>query len=417
MKISVLQENLLKALVQAKPFVGASGSLPICGTVRLTTNRGMLMLDTTDLDKAFNTRIGAMVEEDGGVCVNHKTLTDFVRTLPNDRLDLEVAQAVEPDGQAMVRISGDATLIVRATATEATFSGHGVGDFPAIVDKELDNPVTVVFDPGELAENALRVLPVAAKDDSRPVLTGVNLRFQEEGYGYELAAADGFRLAIQYGSPVEAPEEPFSFIIPTHTLAPMTKLMRATETPVRMHVDREQGLSRIEIGDCLVMCQLLNGTYPDYPRLVPDNIVWQLRMDAGDLKRMVDSAAVYAEQSGNIIRLVATPLDAVEVGASASADEDPATVGNCNVHVSARDDADYANRESLVAFVSGLEDVEGGDSHVGRIAFNVRYLRDLLKSGAGQVILGAQNPSSPGLWTFPDVPGYKQVVMPMYCQW
>ena len=230
MKISVLQENLHKALVQAKPFVGASGSLPVCGMVRLTTSQGMLMVDTTDLDKAFNTRVGAMVEEEGGICVSHKTLTDFVKTMPKDRLDLEVvAPTTEEDATSMG--SGNATLMVRSTGAEATFTGWPVGDFPAFVDREIKNPLTVLFDPDELATNLRRVLPATAKDNSRPILTGISMRFHEDCYGYALAGADGFRLAIQYGSPVEMPSEPLCVIIPSATLMPLLKLLKTTEAP------------------------------------------------------------------------------------------------------------------------------------------------------------------------------------------
>ena len=59
MKVSLLQENFASALVSAKPFVGSSGTIPICGMVRLTTDQGMLRIDTTDLERGFSTWVGA----------------------------------------------------------------------------------------------------------------------------------------------------------------------------------------------------------------------------------------------------------------------------------------------------------------------------------------------------------------------
>ena len=290
--------TLACALVAAKPFAGGSGMIPICGTVRLTTDMGMLRVDTTDLERGFSTWVGAMVDQEGGICVSHKKLTDFVRTLPSDRLDLEVT-TVDAEGEPTID-SGSMVLNIRSGDTEATVSGLPIADFPAMVDTKLEDPKVALFDPDRLAINIRRVQMVAAKDDSRPILTGIMLKFDEDGY--EMAAADGFRLAIQRGSPIEAPTEDLQVVISARTFTALEKLLKNTEDPVRMNIDQANNRAQFEVGKHLVIAQLMAGAYPNYSQLVPDNLPWQVQVDTKDLKGAVESAAVYAVEGSNIIR-------------------------------------------------------------------------------------------------------------------
>ena len=226
-----------------------------------------------------------------------------------------------------------------------------------------------------------------------------------------MAAADGFRLALQSGSAIETPEEPQKMVISARTLAALEKLLKDTEDPVRLNIDQSNSRACFEVGRHLVMAQLMGGTYPNYAQLVPDNLPWQVQVNSQDLKGAVESAAVYAVDGSNIIRFWVENTPAPE-----NLPDDAEVNGNGLVRVSARtEEVGYAKREARCAEVSGLDGEE--TENMGRIAFNFRYMRDLLKVDTGPVVLAASNPSSPGLWTFPNASGYKQVVMPMYCQW
>ncbi len=408
MKVSLLQDNLTKALGTAKPFASTSGTLPICTMVRLTTDRGMLRIDTTDLEKGFSTWVGAMVEEEGGICVSHKKLHDLVRTLESDRLDLEVGP-VNTEGETGI-VSGDLVLTIRSGVgdTEAVFNGVAVEDFPMMTDAEFDNSVPALFDPDDLAMSVRRVQLAAATDDSRPVLTGILIKFDEDGY--ELAAADGFRLACQSGKLIDPLEEPLQVIIPARTFTAVEKLVKATEDPVRLNIDANSGRVQFEIGGYLVVTQTLAGTFPNYEHLIPDDLVWKAQTDAKALKGAVESAAVYAVDGSNIIRFW---TEQSAIPEEERTENGPATAGV--IRVSARtEDVGYAKREARCAEVVG---VEGEDETIGRIAFNSKYVSDVLKVVEGPLVLAATNSSSPGLWTLPDDERFKYVVMPMYVQW
>lgn len=408
MRVSVLQDNLNMALVSAKPFAGSSGAIPICTMVRLITDRGMLRVDTTDLEKGFSTWIGSMVDEEGGICVSHQKLNDFVRTLKSDRLDLEVGpvNAEEEPGIG----GGDLVLTIRSAdgETEAVLNGVAVEDFPLLTDVEFNNPAAVLFDPDQLGVNLRRVQWAAATDDSRPVLTGISLKLGPDGY--ELAAADGFRLACQTGNMIEPPERELPVVIPARTFTAVEKLLRTTEDPVRLNIDEDNGRAQFEIGSYLVVTQMIASKFPNYEQLIPEDVVWKAQTDAKALKGAVESAAVYAVDGGNSIRFWTeqTPIPEED-----RTEDGPVTAGV--IRVSARaEEVGYAKREARCTEVVG---VDGDDKNIGRIAFNSKYVSDVLKVVEGPLALSANNPTSPGLWTLPDDESYKYVVMPMYVQW
>ncbi len=421
MRVSLLQENFTRALAAAKPFTASGDGIPVCKMVRLTTDRGMLRVDTTDLEKGFSTWVGAMVEDEGGICVSHKMLNDFVRTLASDRLDLEVGPV---DEEAEPGIGGsNLVLTIRSGVndTEATFNGVAVADFPPTIETEFNQPVAVLFDPDELAGNIRRVQLAAAKDESRPVLTGICLKLDDNGY--ELAAADGFRLACQRGNLIEAAcqtgeiapeaepmEDPLQVVIPARTFTAMEKLLKSTEDPVRLNIDRDNSKAQFEVGSYLVLTQMIASEFPNYEPLIPDSPTWQVQTDAKVLKGAVESAAVYAVDGSNIIRFW---TEQTAIPEEERTEDGPAMAGI--IRVSARtEDVGYAKREAQCAEVMGLD---GEDENLGRIAFNSKYVSELLKVVEGPLVLSANNPSSPGLWTLPDDETFKYVVMPMYVQW
>ena len=91
MKLSCLQENLSRGLATVSRAVAARATLPITQNVLITTENSMLKLSATNLEIAITTWIGAMIEEEGAITVPARLLTEFVNSLPSDRIDLEVA--------------------------------------------------------------------------------------------------------------------------------------------------------------------------------------------------------------------------------------------------------------------------------------------------------------------------------------
>ena len=89
MKISCLQQNLSRGLAIVGRAVATRSNLPVLQNVKISTQNDMLVLTGTNLDIAITTKIGAQIEEEGEITIPARLLTDFVNTLPDDRIDME----------------------------------------------------------------------------------------------------------------------------------------------------------------------------------------------------------------------------------------------------------------------------------------------------------------------------------------
>ena len=179
MKVTVAQENLNRGLGVVGRAVPARSTLPQAQHVLLATDEGRLKLVATDLSIAISCWIGATAEADGAVTVPARLLTDFVASLPNEKIDLTVGERGKQ-------------LQITCARNEATMAGMDAGDFPPV--PSVSDGLSLKLDTKSLRKAINRVAFAAATDDTRPVLTGIHTL--AEGNKLTLAAADGFRLAV-----------------------------------------------------------------------------------------------------------------------------------------------------------------------------------------------------------------------------
>ena len=179
MKLSCLQENLNRGLNVVGRAVATRTTLPITNNVLLSTDQGRLKLVATNLEMAISCWIGAKVEEDGTITVPARLLTEFVSSLPSDKIDMSLSPRTK-------------TMELKCARFEARISGVDAKDFPPI--PSIDEGITTTVEAESLRQAISRVVFAAATEESRPVLTGVDAQF--EGDSLTLAAADGFRLAV-----------------------------------------------------------------------------------------------------------------------------------------------------------------------------------------------------------------------------
>ncbi|HEU0021663.1 MAG TPA: DNA polymerase III subunit beta, partial [Dehalococcoidia bacterium] len=161
MKLSCLQENLSRGLAIVGRAVAARATLPITQNVLLSTDQSMLKLSATNLEIAITTWIGAMIEEEGSVTVPARLLSEFVNTLSSDRIDLTV-----PLDSSVLQIT--------CGRANAHVHGTDASEFPPI--PTVDEGVAAKIDPQILKSAIGRVAFAAATEESRPVLTGVEVK-------------------------------------------------------------------------------------------------------------------------------------------------------------------------------------------------------------------------------------------------
>ena len=383
MKISCLQENLSRGLGVVGRAVATRATLPVTQNVLLSADQGMLRLSATNLEIAMTTWIGAMVEEEGAVTVPARVLTEFVNSLGGDRIDINMDE-------------GSRLLQIKSGRSQANINGTDASEFPPI--PTVEDAVVARAEPGALRGAIARVAFAAATEESRPVLTGVEVKLQEGKF--TMAAADGFRLAVQHGPLTQSTPEEMGVIIPARTMNELNRLLGDSNEPVEIMLTPQKGqvMFRLQGGDTVeLVSQLLQGTFPNYDQLIPQGYTTRAILDSQATLRATRTAAIFARDGSNIIRMHVMPTEGDETSGG-------------RLLISARSEELGDDQDEV-----DVAELEGEE---GKIAFNSRYLLDVLSVlDRGQVAIETTTSSSPGVFKPTDSDDYVHVVMPMFVQW
>lgn len=367
MKLQILQENLLKALIRTGRIVSPRPQLPVAQNALLKAARGGLEITTTNLETTETVWAGAKVDEEGGLCVSSRLLTEYVASLPAETIRLVVVEGA---------------LRAACAGFSAAIPGMPAAEFPPVLTAG-EKPGAKIEKDGFVAALS-QALFAAATDEGRPVLTGVRVTREEEET--VLAATDGYRLSVKRVRPSLG--EGSGAIIPARTLAEVVRVAQEEkETRELWFGPGKDNQATFVIGDTRIVTRLIDGEYPDFRRIIPKLWTTRALFDKEAFVRAVKSAAIFARESANIVRIT---LEAQRAVVSANAPG----VGENRVEVEAKIDG------------------EGGE-----IAFNGRFLLEFLANFHEEEFLfemtGALNP---GVFRPVKDESYLHIIMPVRVQ-
>ena len=331
LKISVAREELTRQLGVVARAASTRTTVQVLAGLLLRAGEGRLELAATDMEISLRSSLEASVESEGAVVVPSKLLADLVRLLPADDVSVE-----HRSGEGIVEIvSGAATYRLHTYNAE---------DFPRLPDASSVELMTVNAD--AVLETAGRVSRAASRDESRPVLTGILVRF--EGEKLIMAATDSYRLAVKETTMGSSGPE-LDAIVPARALGELTRI-----------VERGGGL---EIGvlenqvifttdGVLLTTRRIEGQFPNYRQLLPETFEYEVTVNRDELLDVVRRVAVLAQRNAPL-RL---------------------RFAEGEVTVSAQTQDVGEGKESLPAGFSG-EPLE--------IGFNPEFLRDGVESADG----------------------------------
>lgn len=375
MKLSCLQENLNKGLGIIGRAVASRTTLPITQNVLITTDQSQLKLAATNLEIAISCWIGAKIENEGSITIPARVLTEFVGSLPSDIISLDLKHH---------------TLELKCGRYEARINGLDAADFPPIPQVGDDFSTKVKAEDLKLAIS--QVAFAAATEESRPVLTGVQTEF--EGSKLTMAAADGFRLAVHRANLIEPVKEKVAMIIPAKAYHELNRLMGNEDQEIEIMLNAQKSQVLFKLKGIEMVSQLIQGNFPNYSQLIPQTYGTKARIDVAEFLRAIKMAAIFARDGSGIARVIVTPGATVEAG---------------KITISARADEIGDNIGEIDALVDG---------EAAKIAFNARYLADVLSVvKQAQVSLEVSTPSNPGVIRPVGADNYDHVVMPMFVQW
>jgi DNA polymerase-3 subunit beta len=318
----------------------------ILGGILLRAESGSLELAATDMEISLRMGAEAAIGEDGSVVVPGRLLVDIVRLLPDQEVVLE--HKLE-----------EHTLQVTCGSSEYRLRTFGVEDFPRL--PEIDASTLHAVDAEPLLETIARVSRAASRDESRPVLTGILVRF--EPGKLVMAATDSYRLSVKE-TPLESSVPELEAIVPARALEELRRIASSSEQ-VQLGVYENQVV--FGVGDVWLTTRRIDGQFPNYKTLIPEAFEHEVTLARDELLDVVKRTGVMAQRNSPLRLRFAD--------------------GELTITAQTQDVGE--SRESLPAPFSG-EPLE--------IGFNPEFLRDGIDSvGDDNVTLKLINPLRPGL--------------------
>ncbi|MCC5962501.1 MAG: DNA polymerase III subunit beta [Rhodobacteraceae bacterium] len=289
MKISIERAVLLKAVSQAQSVVERRNTIPILANVLIEAEDAQVSLRATDLDIEVLDRAPAMVEQAGATTVSAVLLHDIVRKLP--------------DG-ALVELTADARtgrLQVRAGRSSFSLATLPKEDFPVMASSEY----SANFSAG--AKELRRLFDKAkfaiSTEETRYYLNGVYMHVAEAEGGRALrcVATDGHRLARVDSALPEGAEAMPGVIVPRKTVGELRKLLEDDEMQIAVSVSETK--VRFATPDMTLTSKVIDGTFPDYTRVIPTQNTRKMEVDAAEFAKAVDRVATVSSERSRAVKL------------------------------------------------------------------------------------------------------------------
>jgi DNA polymerase-3 subunit beta len=279
MKVLAHRGELAQKLGVVARAVSTRASVQILSGVLLRAEAGRLHLAATDMELSLRSSLDAQVEGEGAVVVPGRLLVDLARLLPES--DVTVEYRTEEN---VVHItSGSSTSTLHTYAAE---------DFPRLPD--LDVVGTFTVDRESLLDTVSRVARSASRDESRPVLTGILVRF--EGGKLVMAATDSYRLSVKETA-LEGEVPELEAIIPARALSELSRIAQSGES-IELGVHENQVVFAAE--DVWLTTRRIDGQFPNYKQLLPETFEHEVTLPRAELLDVVRRVGVMVQRTSPI---------------------------------------------------------------------------------------------------------------------
>ncbi len=368
MKATIERATLLRGLSHVQSVVERRNTIPILSNVLLEAQAsGALRLMATDLDLQIDETIAAAVDQPGATTISAHTLFDIVRKLP--------------EGSQVELSAAEGRITVNAGRAKFTLATLPRDDFPMIAEGELPTAFEL---PAETLKQIIDKTRFAiSTEETRYYLNGIFLHVADEATPMLRAAAtDGHRLARVTVPRPDGAESMPDIIIPRKCVAELRKLLDEVDGSVGVSLSASK--IRFDMGQAILTSKLIDGTFPDYSRVIPTGNDKILKIDPKSLMEGVDRVSTIATEKTRAVKMA---LDRDKVTLSVTSPENGAAAEEVP--------GDYA--------AAGFE-----------IGFNSRYLMDILAQIEGDLVeVHLADAAAPTLIRENDASPALYVLMPM----
>jgi len=281
MRLQVTQENLARALNTVARVATTRNTLPILANVLLKTIDNRLSIAATNLDIAITHQIGSKIQKTGAITVPARLMQDFVTSLPDGVLDLELK---------------DNKLAITTDKYHSTINGISADDFPVM--PAIKGGLSWEISASELKKGLQKVVFAASNDDARPVLTGVYFHILNSEA--VVAATDSYRLAEHK---LGKHKGKLNFLVPNTAASDLLRIIGDRNDQVTITHDDQQVL--FQVGDIILVARLIEGNYPDYRKLIPTKFATVASLRSQDFINIAKVSSLFARESAGSITIKA----------------------------------------------------------------------------------------------------------------
>lgn len=284
MKFIIERAILLKTLSHVQSIVEKRNTIPVLSNVKIEALGDSISFKATDMDTEITEITDAKIIEQGATTAPAHMLYDIIRKL-SDSSEVELTF---PDEKGQLNIASG--------RSKFSLSTIAVEDFPVISGDEL--PINFTIAREELKDVIDRTQFAVSTEETRYYLNGLYIHAKTEGQTNVLrvVATDGHRLACVESPLPNGAEKISGVIVPRKTVAEVRKLLDDTKAEV-ISIGLSENKIRFLLEDVILTSKLIDGTYPDYERVIPTDNDKILEIKVKDLSSAVDRVSVVAERT------------------------------------------------------------------------------------------------------------------------
>lgn len=303
--INISKSELLSRLSAVSKIISSKPSLPIMENVLLVIKDGTVQLSAVDYQGRINTTIdGILSDTDISICIAPKLLINALKSLPEQPITISIDEKL--------------SITIKYKGGKFEMVGISADEFPT--EKDLTNTSRILISSKVLLNGIEKTSFCAAEDELRPIMNGVHFDIKENKINF--VASDGHKLAL-LEHPDTSIKEAISFVLPKKIATIISNTFPLSDDMVEMFVG--SNTVRFKYGSESIVATLLEGRFPNYRSVIPQNNDKVLSIGKTDLNGAIKRVSVFANQASSLVKLELSndqiKLSAQDIDYSVAADE------------------------------------------------------------------------------------------------
>lgn len=289
MKLTIKKELLEEAINKVSRAISTKNLVPALAGIKFDISKKGVTLTASDNNITIQTFIpkdkeNMTIDEEGSIIIQGRYISDIVKKLPDEFINIELVD--------------DLKIVIFTDNSEYNLNAINKSEYPNIYLEENKNPI--VINSSLFKDLVNQTAFASSKDESRPVLTGINIKI--EGNTLECNSTDSYRLARKIFELKEESKDSYNIVIPSANIVEFTKIMGDSEENVEMHIFSNKVL--FKYGSLLFQSRLVNGTYPNTANLLPEESLLKINTTVDEIYAAIDRASILtSDKEKNIVTL------------------------------------------------------------------------------------------------------------------